>query len=126
MSHFTKVKTQIVEKEALKGALIDLGYEPLDGPVEVRGWSGQRTKADLKIAMKKSNYDLGFLKRDETYDMVADWYGIKDFKKKDFVNQLTQRYAYHVTKSKLEAQGFSLAEQEEKDGRIHLVLRRMA
>ena len=38
-----------------------------------------------------------------------------------------QRYAYHATRAKLEAQGFDLVEEtQEEGGRIHLRLRRMA
>ena len=91
----------------------------------VRGWGSEKTTADLKIAMKKSKYDLGFVKKKETYDIVADWYGIKEIKQKTFVQELNQRYAYHVTKSKLEEKGFTLVEEEESEGRIHLMLRRM-
>ena len=44
-----------------------------------------------------------------------------------FLQQVSQRYAYHAARAKLEEQGFTLASEEvREDGRIHLVLRRMA
>jgi hypothetical protein len=43
------------------------------------------------------------------------------------LQDISQRYIYHLTRQKLEAQGFAVASEEtQKDGRIHLVLRRMA
>ena len=57
--------------------------------------------------------------------MVADWWGIKDINQNKFLQQVSQRYAYHAAKAKLEEQGFSLVSEETQEGeRIHLVLRR--
>ncbi len=57
--------------------------------------------------------------------MVADWWGINDIKQEQFLQQISQRYAYHAAKAKLEEQGFSLVSEETQEGeRIHLVLRR--
>jgi hypothetical protein len=54
-------------------------------------------------------------------------WGVREFKRKKFIHQLTQQYAFHGTCEKLQAQGFTVARQEnQEDGRIHLVLRRMA
>ena len=45
----------------------------------------------------------------------------------DMQARLTQRYAYHVARAKLEAQGFALVTEETQlDGQMHLVLQRMA
>jgi hypothetical protein len=42
------------------------------------------------------------------------------------LEQLLQRYAYHVAKAKLQDQGFALvSEKQETTGQIRLVLRRM-
>jgi hypothetical protein len=57
--------------------------------------------------------------------MVADWWGIRGIKRDQLVQQLTQRYAYQAARTKLAEQGFELVEEEQqKDGRIHLMLRR--
>jgi hypothetical protein len=126
MSHFTTVKTQFVVKEYLKSALADLGYEP-EEDTRIRGWFGLSTGVEFKIAMKKSRYDVGFRKKGDTYEMVADWMGVRDFSQKDFLARLAQRYAYHATRAKLEEQGFTIAgEETTADGQIRLVLRRMA
>src|SRR4051812_44911217 len=97
MSHFTTVKTQFVVKEYLKSALADLDYEPEEGDVRIRGWFGLSKGVEMKIAMKKSRYDIGFRKNGDVYEMVADWMGVRDFSQKDFLTRLAQRYAYHAT-----------------------------
>jgi hypothetical protein len=125
MSHFTTIRTQIVEKEYLKKALQDLGHAYQEGSVQVNGYQGNKTTAELKIGTRDSNYDIGFRKTGGTYELIADWWGIHDIKQNTFVQQLTQRYAYHAAITKLEEQGFSLVSEEQEAGeRIHLVLRR--
>jgi hypothetical protein len=125
MSHFTTIRTQIVEKEYLKKALQDLGHAYQEGAVQVNGYQGNKTTAELKIGTRDRNYDIGFRKAGGTYELIADWWGIKDINQNTFVQQLTQRYAYHAAITKLEEQGFSLVSEEQEAGeRIHLVLRR--
>jgi hypothetical protein len=127
MSHFTCIKTQLVEKEYLVRALEDLGYVHEEGGVEIQGYGGNRTRVDLKIATKSPGYDIGFRRTGNAYEIVADWWGIRDIKQEQFLQRVTQRYAYHAARAKLEEQGFALVREELQEGeRIHLVLRRMA
>ena len=127
MSHFTRIKTQIVEKEHLLTALSDLGYTYEEGNISVRGYKNKQTSAEIKVPTKNPKYDIGFRKQGDSYEIVADWWGIKGINRKQFQQQLTQRYAYHTAKAKLAVQGFNLVnEQVDDKGEIHLVLRRMA
>lgn len=127
MSHFSTVKTNLVEKEYLVQALRDLGYHPEVGAVQVRGFGGNRTSVEIKIATANPGYDIGFRKSGPTYEMVADWWGIRDIQQQEFLQRLSQRYAYHATLSKLQEQGFSVVQEEVKPTEeIHLVLRRLA
>jgi hypothetical protein len=127
MSHFSTIKTSLVEEEFLLKGLQDLGHQPQVGNVEVRGYRGNRTAVRVKIATSSPSYDIGFRKVGQTFEMVADWYGIRGISQKDFLQRLTQRYAYHATRAKLEEQGFQLVgEVVQPDGQIHLVLRRLA
>ena len=127
MSHFTRVKTQMVEKEFIVKALQDLGYAYEEGSVEIRGYGGKRDRVEIKVPTRNKGYDIGFRKEGNAYEMVADWYGIRDVNRERFVQQLTQRYSYQAARTKLEEQGFSLVREENReDGQIHLVLRRMA
>jgi hypothetical protein len=126
MSHFSRLKTQIVDKEYLLQALKDLGYTVEEGDLRISGFGGQAAKVDLKISVRLSN-DIGFRKVNGAYEVVADWWGVRGVKQKDFINQLMQRYAYIATRVKLEQQGFSLVEEQTaENGQIRLVLRRMA
>lgn len=125
MSHFTTIKTKIVEKEYLKQALSELGHNYQEGNVQIRGYKGIQTSVAIKIPINNTGYDIGFRKTDNAYEIVADWWGIRDIKQDQFLQQVSQRYAYHAAKAKLEEQGFSLVSEEAQEGeRIHLVLRR--
>ena len=127
MSHFTYLTTKMVELDFIKTALDDLGYEWEAGQVEVRGYRKNRTPAQLKIVSPNPDYDIGFCKRGNAYEIVADWWAIKGLNAKTFAKQLAQRYAYHATRAKLEIQGFALIREEQtEDGEIRLTLRRMA
>jgi hypothetical protein len=127
MSHFTRIKTKMVEKEFLLSALQDLGYKFEEGVCEVRGYGGQKAQAEIKIATSNPGYNIGFQKDNGSYEVIADWYGIHGLNRNQFVERLNQRYAYHATRSKLEEQGFTLVEEEnQQNGQIHLLVRRMA
>lgn len=127
MSHFTQLKTRMVEREHLLQALQDLGHPYQEGPLDVYGFGGQHVRVEIKIPTQNRSYDIGFRQVDGFYEIVADWWGIRDIDQEQFQQQLMQRYAYHAARAKLEQQGFTLAGEEVgEDGRIHLVLRRMA
>lgn len=124
MSHFTRVRTQIVELAYLKQALDDLAYRYEEGQLKIRGYRGRTTPVDLKVHTK--GYPIGFQKAGDAYELVADWWGVRGVNKKSFLQEITRRYAYHAAREKLEAQGFALVSEEvQEDEQIHLVLRRM-
>jgi hypothetical protein len=126
MSHFSRLKTQMIEKEYLLKALEDLGYSYEEGNVTVSGFQGEQTPVDIRIPMN-IGYDIGFRKVRDRYEVIADWWGVTGLKQKEFTNALMQRYAYHVTLAKLESQGFTLVSEETGDrDQIRLVLRRSA
>lgn len=125
MSHFTSLKTRFVDLAYLRKALEDLGYVAQAGGVAIRGYQGNRTRVDLKIATKNPGYDIGFKQAGDHYELVADWWGIRDLEPESFLQKVTQRYAYHATRAKLEEQGFALVEEKKEEERIHLVLRRV-
>jgi hypothetical protein len=126
MSHFTRIKTRIAEKKFLTQALQDLNYAYEEGDVEIRGYGGNRTAVEIKIPTNNHGYDIGFRKSGDAYELVADWYGIRNITQQQFLQSVMQRYVYLATKEKLEEQGFTLATEEvERDGRVHLTLRRV-
>ena len=125
MSHFSRIKTQIVDKPCLKKALDDLGFRYEEGKLQVSGFRGQKMDADIVLRLPLSN-DVGLRQTEGSYEVIADWAGVRGLSEKDFVEKLTQRYAYHATKDRLEEQGFTLVEETvQSTGELRLVLRRM-
>ena len=125
MSHFSRIQTRFVDRPFLTQALQDLGFQFEEGSLSVQGFKGQQEMAQILIRLQNS-YDIGLRKVDDAYEIVADWAGVRGVSQKEFVQQLTQRYAYRATMSKLEAQGFTLVEDtRQSDGQIHMVLRRV-
>ena len=43
-------------------ALSDLGYQPQEGNVEIRGFGGRKTAVEVMVPTKNRGYDLGFKK----------------------------------------------------------------
>ena len=127
MSHFSRLKTKMVVREHLTGALEDLGYHCEEGDVEIRGYGGNRTKVQIRVPTTNVGYDIGFTESGGSYALIADWWGIHDVQPEAFLRDLTRRYAYRATRATLEEQGFALVDEEvAQDGRLHLTLRRSA
>lgn len=126
MSHFTTLKTQIVSKDHLKQALEELAIPYEEGDLEIRGFNGIRTAVEIRIPTSNPEYQLGFRRQGDRFELVADWYGIEDIEQREFIGRVTQRYAYNVARERLEAQSFSVVEEEVgPDKTIHLTVRRM-
>ena len=125
MSHFSQIKTQIRNLEALKAALTDTSTDWKSGPVSVRGYQGQTQVADVAI-QQENGYDIGFKWNGAEYELVADLqYWQQPLTVQGFLNRVTQRYAYHTVVSETTNQGFQISqEQKAKDGSIRLVLQR--
>ena len=128
MSHLSRIKTTMVEKEFLLKALEESGYSCETGSnLSVKSYDGERVNVDIKIRGKLFSSAIGFQKKENGYECVADWWGVRGISKKDFLQKVKQRYAYHAALTKLEAQGFSLVSEDLEEGkRIHLKLRRAA
>ena len=126
MSHFSRIRTQLVDKSFVLKALSDMGFNVEEGEgLEVMNFSKQKTPVDIKVKLPLS-YDLGLRKQGDNYEIVADWFGVRGVKQTEFTQKLNQRYAYHAARAKLEAQGFDMVEEKvEETGQIRLVLRRM-
>ena len=135
MSHFTTLKTQLVDAEALLKALSDLGFKNVerhDTPQSLQGYRGDWRSQQAHLIIRRkyvgaASNDIGFLRSDDgSFDAIISEYDRRKYSPQ-WLDGLTQRYAYHVTRARLATQGFDLiAEETQPDGRIHLVLRRMA
>ncbi|MDQ3462093.1 MAG: DUF1257 domain-containing protein [Actinomycetota bacterium] len=85
MSHFTRLRTKLAEREHLLAALGDLGYAYEQGQVEIRGYQGKRAKVDVKVATSNAGYDIGFARGEGAYEVEADWWGIRDIDRDEMV-----------------------------------------
>lgn len=114
----------MVEKEFLLKALDDLemAYET-ENVYVTRG--GARRKVDILIK-RKFGADIALVKGRQSYNILADWWSVMKLNRKDFLQQLQKRYAYHAARAKLAEQGFDLVEEQvDAEGKIHLLLRRV-
>lgn len=115
MSQIVRIhKTKMKDRELLIQAIKEAGYSCEESQFPLGG-----LRAEIKI----SGRQIGFNRRGDCYEMVS----LREPKAAQVLQQIMQPYIYLVTRQKLESQGFSVAsEEKQKDGRIHLVLRRMA
>lgn len=127
MSHFSTIQTELRDREALLGALDDLGYSASEDAQPVRGYRGQQVIAELAIRQEQGG-DLGFRLNSETgcYELVADlelWRQPVPVER--FLSQLNQRYALRTILAATAEEGFQVSEQTQQlDGSIELVVTR--
>ena len=127
MSHFSTVRTELRDRQALIEALADLGHPPLEGSQPVRGYRGQTVVADLAVPHAEGA-DIGFRWNESngSYELVTDldlWKQPVPVER--FLARLTQRYALRTILAASAAEGFQVAEQSEQlDGTIELVVTR--
>ena len=123
MSHFTRVRTKLIDGNLIEDTLKELGLKFSRNNEAIRGWRGGTTTAEFRILSGDSSYDIGLDRKGNSYELVADWYGIKSFSREKLVGDLNRTYALLGTKRTLERQGFKLsAETKQRDGSIKLVL----
>ena len=75
MSHFTTIKTQIKDLDALRSASTELGLTLLQN-TEARGYAGNSLKGDYVLRLK-GPYDIALNRQpDSSYGLTADlWAG---------------------------------------------------
>jgi hypothetical protein len=127
MSHFSTVKTELRDRQALVDALRDLGHPPAEGTCQVRGYRGQTVTADLAIP-QADGVDIGFRFNPDSgsYELVTDLELWKQpIPVERFLAKLTQRYALRTILASTAEEGFQVSEQtSHQDGSIELVVTR--
>jgi hypothetical protein len=129
MSHFSTVKTELRDLASLVDALGDMGHEPRQGELQVRGYRGQTVTAQLAVAQDNGS-DIGFRwnAANASYELVTDldlWQQPVPVER--FLAQLNQRYALRSILAATAEEGFQVAEQTNtQDGSIELVVTRWA
>ncbi len=133
MSHFTTIRTQIRDRDALVKALTDLGFDQVEvyaQPQHLYGFEGDLRPQVAEVIIRRhyisgASNDIGFQRQDDGHfeAMISD-YDRHRFNR-DWLNTLTQRYGYHQLLQTAAEQGFALEEQEVlADGTIRLVVGR--
>ena len=112
MSHFSKIKAQITDEEALRNATQKLGFALVENGA-CRGYYGT-IRADLLVKLP-GRYDVALMKAGTHYNISADFFG-------GYVERYVGPNAgiliqqYSAEKVRIEAYKKSLAVTEERDG----------
>jgi hypothetical protein len=130
MSHYSRVKTQFHNKEALVACLQNLNYE-VETDTVIRGHHGEHT-VDIAVRTAKG-YGIGFVRGpDGTYDMVADWWGVAGSDERKMTRELAvqaetiqKEYATRMVLEQAARDGFEVVSRtDEQDGTLRIVVRR--
>ncbi|HAE05889.1 MAG TPA: hypothetical protein DCG18_03830 [Richelia sp.] len=125
MSHFSQIKTKILNIECLQEALSDLGIGWKAGASQVRGYQGQTCTSEL-IIEQNNGYDIGFKWNGKEYVLVTDLqYWQQNLTVECFLRRVTQLYACRSILKETSKAGFQVVEQKNNaDGSIRLVVER--
>jgi hypothetical protein len=129
MLHFNHTTTQLVERDYILLALKDLGYayrvQTECETLRVRGAGGYYIRVEIKIATRNPDYAIGLRRVGQSYQVVADWWGVRFITRQEFLRRLTQRYAYHAALASLQEQGFSVVREEMNPyGEVHFLVQK--
>jgi hypothetical protein len=134
MSHYCVVQTKMTDAKALAKALGDMDFKNVEVNAtaqHLEGFAGgtRPQTAEVIIRRKQLSWlsnDIGFKRGPKgNFEAVISDYDLRWYSA-EWLDRLSQRYAYHVALDKLAEKGFALAsEQTQSNGQIHLVLRRM-
>jgi len=132
MSHFTSIKTQIKNRDALVKALADVGFarvEVHETGQPLYGFQGdvRPEKAEVIVRRKylgAASNDIGFkLQKDGQFEAIISAYDRAYRYSRQWLNELTQRYGYHALMATVPEQGFAVEQEETlEDGTIRVVV----
>jgi hypothetical protein len=122
MSHFTTIKTQIKDIEALRSACGEMGL-PLLQNADARGYSQQTTRGDYVVRLK-GPYDIAVQRQKEgAYGFTADlWAGHVEKEVGKNYGRLLQLYAVHKATKEALKKGHFVSRSAKQDGSIKLVI----
>ncbi|MBD1923513.1 DUF1257 domain-containing protein [Microcoleus sp. FACHB-831] len=136
MSHFTSIKTQIKNQEALVKALEDVGFKNVEVHNDAQhlyGFVGDVREQTAEVIIRRQHLgsasnDIGFKRQEDgQFEAIISEYDRAYQYSQQWLNQLTQRYGYHTLMETAPAQGFTVEEEEVlADGTIRVVVGRWA
>ena len=122
MSHFTTIKTQIKDIDALRSATTEIGLTLLQN-ANARGYSENKIKGDFVIQLK-GPYDIALNRQpDSSYGITADlWAGHVEKEVGTKYGRLLQLYAVHKATKEARKKGHFVSRSTKQDGSIKLVI----
>ena len=122
MSHFTTIKTQIKDMEALRSACKEMGLTVLQN-ANARGFADQKLKGEFVIQLK-GPYDIAVQKRsDGSFGLTTDWWnGHVEKEVGTNFGKLLQLYGVHKATMEARKKGFGVLRRSKADGSIKLIL----
>ena len=124
MSKFVRVKTQLRDLAMIKRALDDLKLGYTENTHYRHAWSGFSGEVPLLVRAPKAVFAFRPA-ADEGYEAVGDDMQMPAIRAA--LQQVQQRYAYHVVRAETEKAGFELVEETVgRDQAIRLTVRRWA
>ena len=125
MSHFSKIKTKLYDRNILKKSLSDLKLEWTEQNQQIVGYQKQTHDAEI-IVKQSNNYDIGFKWNGVEYELVTDlMFWAQPYSVDKFLNQINQRYAYNSIVQVSERENFNFTQSENsQDGSIRGLLTR--
>jgi len=122
VSHFTTIKTQIKDLEALRSAVNELGLTLIPNTV-ARGFYQQTLKGEFVIRLK-GPYDIAVNRQpDSTYGLTTDWWdGHVEKEVGTNFGRLLQLYGVHKASMEARRKGYSVLRKPQPNGSIKLIL----
>ena len=127
MSHFTTIKTEILDFDILKRTISDLGFSMKENDWHI-GHDGQMEDIDLSVRIAPQS-DLQFKKGvpGKGYVITAVVEPLEREKTRRIIQMIQQEYAYRKVLHETRKRGFSLVQEERvKAGVIKLILKKVA
>ena len=122
MSHFTTIRTQIKDIEALRSACQEMGLSLLQN-AEARGYYENKIKGDYVIQLK-GPYDIAINKQpDGSFGLTADlWQGHVENEAGQGYGKLLQLYGVHKAIREARKKGHLVTRSQHQNGSIKLTL----
>lgn len=118
MSHYSTIKTVLVDGEIIKQALTQMGFSYKVGKnLPLYDFLGQRTQtSDIIISRKElssASNDIGLRRTSNgSYEVLISEFDERQAKTKDFLANLVYRYSFLKVKKELALSGFKIAEEK--------------
>ena len=122
MSHFTTIKTEIKDIEALRCAVTELGLS-LEANAEARGYANQRIKADYVVRLK-GPCDVAVQRQPSgAHELTCDWWdGHVAREVGEKFGKLLQLYGVHKAIWEARRKGHLVQRRAQPNGAIKLVI----